>query len=243
MLVDNEPLRAVINSGWTRGSGVLRCDGDDPRLFSTFCPKAIGLKGRKMPDTTLSRCIIIDLKRKKPSDRVEHFRHLDDAELANLRRQAQRWTMDNVATLETAVPELPAGFDNRLGDNWRLMLAIADLAGGEWADQARQAATAIARVAAADMSIGIKLLADIKDIFAITAVDRLPSLALVEALGEIEGHPWADWKGGKLITPNALARLLEPFGIRPGSIRLEDNRVLRGYQRSHFQDAFERYLP
>ena len=243
MLVDNEPLRAVINSGWTRGSGVLRCDGDDPRLFSTFCPKAIGLKGRKMPDTTLSRCIIIDLKRKKPSDRVEHFRHLDDAELANLRRQAQRWTMDNVATLETAVPELPAGFDNRLGDNWRLMLAIADLAGGEWADQARQAATAIARVAAADMSIGIKLLADIKDIFAITAVDRLPSLALVEALGEIEGHPWADWKGGKLITPNALARLLEPFGIRPGSIRFEDNRVLRGYQRSHFQDAFERYLP
>ena len=29
---------------------------------------------------------------------------------------------------------------------------------------------------------------------------------VVEALGEIEGHPWADWKGGKLITPNALAR-------------------------------------
>ena len=163
--------------------------------------------------------------------------------MANLRRQAQRWTRDNVATLETAVPELPAGFDNRLGDNWRLMLAIADLAGGEWADQARQAATAIARVVTADVSIGIKLLADIKDIFDFTAVDRLSSLELVEALGEIEGHPWADWKRGKLITPNALARLLEPFGIRPSSIRHEDNRVLRGYQRSHFQDAFERYLP
>ena len=99
-----------------------------------------------MPDTTLSRCIIIDLKRKKPSDRVEHFRHLDDAGLANLRRQAQRWTRDHVVTLETAVPELPAGFENRLGDNWRLMLAIADLAGSEWANQARQAAISIARV-------------------------------------------------------------------------------------------------
>jgi hypothetical protein len=67
------------------------------------------------------------------------------------RDRTPRWTtlMDNVATLETAVPELPAGFDNRFGDNWRLMLAIADLAGGEWADQARQAATAIARVVAA----------------------------------------------------------------------------------------------
>jgi Protein of unknown function (DUF3631) len=243
MLVDNEPLRAIINSGWTRGSGVLRCDGEkEPRLFSTFCPKAIGLKGRKMPDTTLSRCIIIDLKRKKRSDRVEHFRHLDDAGLANLRRQAQRWTRDNVATLETAVPELPAGFDNRLGDNWRLMMAIANLAGGEWLDRARRAAISIARVGT-HMSIGTKLLADIKDIFATRAVDRLPSLDLVEALGEIEGHPWADWKGGKLITRNALAHLLEPFGIRPSSIRLEDNRVLRGYQLSHFQDAFERYLP
>ena len=45
------------------------------------------------------------------------FRHLEDAGLANPRRQAQRWTRDNVATLETAVPELPAGFDNRLSDN------------------------------------------------------------------------------------------------------------------------------
>jgi len=53
----------------------------------------------------------------------------------------------------------------------------------------------------------------------------------------------ADWKGNKLIAPNDLARLLEPLGIGPGSIRLEDNRVLRGYQLSHFQDAFERYLP
>jgi hypothetical protein len=133
-------------------------------------------------------------------------------------------------------------FDNRLGDNWRLMLAIADLAGGEWPDRARRAAISIARVGT-HMSIGTKLLADIKDIFAIRAVDRLPSLDLVEALGEIERHPWAHWKGGKLITQNALAHLLEPFGIRPGSIRLEDNRVLRGYQLGHFQDAFERYLP
>src|SRR6516162_2519223 len=123
----------------------------------------------------------------------------------------------------------------------RAIINSGVLVGGEWPHRARQAATAIARVGI-DMSIGTKLLADIKDIFAIRAVDRLPSLELVEALGEIEGHPWADWKGDKL-TQNALAHLLEPFGIRPGSIRLEDNRVLRGYQLSHFQDAFERYLP
>jgi hypothetical protein len=139
LLVHNEPLRTVINSGWTRGSGVPRCAGGvkTPHLFPTFCPKAIGMKGRKLPDTTMSRCIIIEIKRKKPSDRVEHFHHLDDPELANLRRRAQRWTMDNIATLKAAEPELPTGFDNRLGDNWRLMLAIADVAAGEWPDLAR----------------------------------------------------------------------------------------------------------
>jgi hypothetical protein len=56
VLVENEALRAVINSGWTRGSGVVRCIGDnnEPHLFPTFCPKVIAMKGRRLPDTTLS---------------------------------------------------------------------------------------------------------------------------------------------------------------------------------------------
>jgi Protein of unknown function (DUF3631) len=244
LLVHNQPLRAVINSGWTRGSGVLRCAGGDktPRVFQTFCPKAIGMKGRELPDTTMSRCIGLEMKRKKRSDRVDHFRHLDDAELAELRRKALRWTTDNIATLEAAVPEMPAGFDNRLGDNWRLMLAIADSVGGEWPDQARQAATAIAKVADAGMSVGVKLLVDIKDIFAGRAVRRITSAELVEALVEIEGHPWADWKGGKPITQNGLARQLAPFGIVSSNIRVGVDRVAKGYQVAQFQDAFERYL-
>jgi hypothetical protein len=244
LLADNEPLRAVINSGWTRGSGVLRCVGDDktPHRFPTFCPKVIGLKGRKLPDTTLSRAIIIELKRKKPSDRVEHFRHLDDAEFASLRRQALRWTMDNIATLETAVPKLPAGFDNRIGDNWRLMIAIADLAGAEWPDQARQAATVIVKVNASDRSIRVQLLADIRDIFATKSVDRIPTTELIAALVDIDSHPWAEWKNGKGITDSGLAKLLAPLHIVSGTIRVGVDRTPKGYQLGHFQDAFERYL-
>ena len=64
ILINNEPLRSVVNSGWTRGSCVPRCIGDDntPHAFPTFCAKAIGMKGRKLPDTTLSRSIIIEMK-------------------------------------------------------------------------------------------------------------------------------------------------------------------------------------
>ena len=87
LLVDNDPLRAVINSGWTRGAGVLRCIGDDstPHSFPTFCPKIVGMKGRKLPDTTLSRSIIVEMRRKRPGDNAEHFRSIDDAGLAELR--------------------------------------------------------------------------------------------------------------------------------------------------------------
>jgi hypothetical protein len=86
ILINNEPLRAVVNSGWTRGATVPRCIGDDkvPHAFPTFCPKALGMKGKKLPDTTLSRSITIEMKRKHGDENVEHFRAIDDAGLADL---------------------------------------------------------------------------------------------------------------------------------------------------------------
>src|SRR5262249_29964765 len=116
ILIDNEPLRSVINTGHTRGGAVPRCIGDDkvPHAFPTFCPKAIGMKGRKLPDTTLSRCIIIEMKRKKRGESVRHFRVVDDDSLRRLREQARRWADDNGEALKGAEPVMPAGFDDRL---------------------------------------------------------------------------------------------------------------------------------
>jgi hypothetical protein len=161
ILVNNEPLRSVINSGWTRGASVPRCIGDEriPHAFPTFCPKAIGMKGRKLPDTTLSRCITIELKRKRSDERVEHFRAIDDAGLEELRRQALRWSTDNAESLNGTEPQMPPGFDNRLGDNFRLLLAIADLAGGQWPEQAREAAQTLSG-ASDTASTAARLLAD-----------------------------------------------------------------------------------
>ena len=109
--VQNEDLRTVVNSGWTRGQGVLRCEGDDHelKLFPTFCPKAVGLKGKKLPDTTASRAIVIELKRKLVGENVVDFRHVDDPGLHALRRQLLRWANDNVGALFSASPPLPPG--------------------------------------------------------------------------------------------------------------------------------------
>ena len=243
ILVNNEPLRAVVNSGWTRGAVVPRCIGDDktPHAFPTFCPKALGMKGRKLLDTTLSRCIDIELKRKRAGEKVEHFRSIDDAGLEELRQQALRWSIDNAESLKGAEPKMPAGFENRLGDNYRLLLAIADLAGGEWPERARQAAQRISGTADTT-SAGTRLLAAIRAAFDQTVGGDLSSAELVAKLTAEPDSEWAEWRSGKPITQAQLARLLRPFGVAPCPVRIRDQQV-RGYRRQQFVESWERYLP
>jgi len=83
------------------------------------------MKGRRLPDTTLGRAIIVEMKRKSPGEAAQDFRHIDDAGLARLRRQLHRWSIDNAA-LADALPEMLPGFRNRVAANWNLLLAIAE---------------------------------------------------------------------------------------------------------------------
>ena len=249
ILINNEALRAVINSGWTRGSCVPRCIGDEktPHAFPTFCPKAIGMKGKRLPDTTLSRSIIIEMRRKKAGENIPaHFRSIDDAGLAELRRRALRWATDNGEKLEDAEPIMPPGFDNRLGDNWHLLLAIADSAGGEWPSKARTAGVRLSKVADVT-SIGVQLLAAVKAAFdgadGLNPLERISSAELAETVGADASSPFSEWKGGKPITQAQLARALKPFRIAPEVIRLPGGGTIRGYVRSQFEDEWERYLP
>jgi hypothetical protein len=139
---DKAELRSVINSGHVRGQGVIRCVTDEhkPEVFPTFCPKAIGMVGRKLPATTLGRSIIVELRRRIRDEPIEKFAHKDDTELAVLRRRLSRWAMDNAGTLRDAKPSMPEAFINRRVDNWRILLAIADLCSDaeEWGDKARR---------------------------------------------------------------------------------------------------------
>jgi hypothetical protein len=128
-----------------------------------------------------------------------------------------------------------------VADNWAPLLAIADVAGGEWPQRARRALQAIQRTVEDD-SVRVQLLADIRAIFAEHKIDRLKSDKLIEALIAIEGRPWAEWKAGKPLSQNGLARLLKPLKIRPGTKRFPGENTAKGYYLSDFDDAFSRYL-
>jgi len=242
---DKAALRGVINSGHARGQGVVRCVGRDektPELFTTFCAKAIGMVGQKLPPTTKGRCIIVELRRRKPTELVERFAHKDDAELAQLRSRLLRWSMDNEDALRGVEPLMPPDLDNRRADNWRLQFAIADLAGGDWGDQAR--ATGLRLEGKADKrTIGSRLLADIKTVFDADGGHCMHSAVLLAELVKDPERPWVEFTHGKPLTQGRLARLLGHYGIISQSVRPPDLKTGRGYYRAQFEDAWERYLP
>jgi 5S rRNA maturation endonuclease (ribonuclease M5) len=242
--IDNEPLRAVYNSGWTRGAGVPRCIGDDhtPKLFKTFCPKVLGLKGKKLPDTTLSRAIIIEMKRKLPNERVEDFAHEDNETFAALRRKLARWSVDHAEALVKTMPGFPAGFHNRVRANSWLMLAIAEAAGGDWPATARTAAEEAEAVITA-ASAAIELLAAIKAVFEEDGGEAITSAALVGKLTADPESRWHEWKGaGKPLTQKQLAGLLRPFGVTSETLHPVGQKDAKGYKRERFKEVWERYL-
>lgn len=240
---DNEELRGILNSGHRRGGKTLRCEGDNNavRSFNTFAPVATGGIG-KLPGTLEDRSIPITLQKRKITEPVADFRGDRVGHLHDLASQAARWTLDNTTPLSNHDPDIPDGIFNRLADNWRPLLAIADIAGGDWPQTARLVAVAISDRGDDAETTKIKLLSDIRQIFDAEGESKLPSKHLAERLADMEDRPWPEWKSGKPISAPQVARLLKPFGITPGTIRWSTD-TAKGYRLESFAETFARYLP
>lgn len=254
-----EAMRGLLNSGFRRGGAYRLCVGEDrePHDFPTFCPKAIAGIG-KLPDTVADRSITIALRRKAPNETVKPFRRRDvEPEAAPLRELCEAWALQAAERLRAHRPVLPAELNDRQADICEPLLAVADLAGGEWPERARKALVELCTgEAAADDSIGVKLLADCRlvldgkdhavpgaDAPSPSSVERISSRELAERLGAMEQRPWAEWgRGAKPITAPQVARLLGRHGIVPRNIR-DGKDVFKGYLAADFTDAWARYLP
>jgi hypothetical protein len=117
---------------------VIRSVGDEyePRCFPVFAPMVIAAIGNQA-ETIEDRSIIIELQRKKASERTESFRTDRAGEAGLLARQCARWTADNIFDLGAADPDMPDALYNRAADNWRPLLAVADAIGGSRPESGR----------------------------------------------------------------------------------------------------------
>jgi putative DNA primase/helicase len=241
-LKDNDAVRGILNSGHRFGGRVIRCDSEsnEPRAFNVFGAVAIAMIG-DLPDTLNDRSIKIELRRAKPGELMKQFRHDRASDLEMLACRARRWADDHRMAAGEADPKTD-GLFNRVADNWRPLFAIADVAGGSWPELVRSAAAESCR-GGDEQSMRALLLSDIRDVFKGRQTDRLPSAVLAEALGTMEGRPWAEWgRTGKPMTANGLAGQLRHFKIAPGTIRTEHG-TPKGYYLRSFADLFDRYLP
>jgi hypothetical protein len=245
----SEDLRALINSGFRRGNTVGRMVGEgaamQPKEFDIFAPVVLAGIG-SLPDTVLDRSVIIHMRRRKRSERVQPLRYARVSPAAALlRRRLEAWAYRSAEMLSTTEPEMPPGIVDRPADTWEPLLVVADVAGGAWPRRARAACLHLyAERSTDDSSIGVALLRDVRSILepaGKTPIDEMFSTEIVEKLNTLDEAPWPGWRNGAGFRARDLADGLRAFGISSKNIRIGETQR-KGYERADFADAWTRYV-
>jgi Protein of unknown function (DUF3631) len=227
------------NGSFDRGQAVVSKmvpvpgGGYEPRDFPIWAPQALaGIKLEEVLEPeTVSRSILIRMRRKAKYEVVARLRRSGGKDLAELASKTARWATDHVIALEAAEPAVPKWLDDRDNDSWLPLFAIAEKAGADWPARLERAARSLLSRdadddAVEDDTIDIQLLRDIRLIFAARANPDtgewpavLTSEDILGGLYAIEGGPWSEFKSGRPLTGNQLSRLLKPFRVLPGTVK------------------------
>lgn len=241
---DNEEIRGLLNAGHRRGAVAGRCvvKGKiiETEEIPAYCALALAGLGN-LPDTILSRSIVIRMRRRAPGETVEAYRRRVHGPAGfDLRDAISAWAKAVEEQAVTLWPEMPGDIKDRDADVWEALLAIADLAGGEWPARARVAAVTLVTLSKESTpSLGVKLLQDLRGVF--THDEQIATKEILEKLHAIDESPWGDLRG-KPLDERGLAARLRPYEIKPTTIRIMAG-TKKGYRKSDFADAWSRYLP
>jgi hypothetical protein len=241
----NEDLRGLLNAGHQRNRPMLRWDvtSRSAEQLNTFAMALLAAIG-ELPDTIMDRAVIIRMRRRAPGEQVDPCRTRRDAPpLHDLRDRLASWARAHLQELQHAAPAMP--LEDRAADTWEPLVAIADLAGGDWPARAREAAATMTQAEAQqeeDTAAGVRLLADLRQVVQPADAEALYTSTILDALHQLEDAPWADWYGHPLAT-RELAKLLRPYQVESKNIREHGGAPRKGYVRADLQDAWTRYVP
>lgn len=242
---ENEELRGLLNAGHRRGAVAGRCvvkgKAIETEEIPAYCAVAMaGLGG--LPDTLLSRSVVVRMKRRAPDEIIEPFRRREHEPIGHrLRDRLADWAAAVWHEVRDMRPLMPEGVDDRDADIWEPLLAVADAAGGAWPERARVSAVSLVSDSKGNReSLGVRLLADVREVFP-SGAETIASVELLSLLHEIDDAPWADLRG-KPLDSRGLSRRLGDFGVSPRQVRV-GSRTMKGYRREDFYDAWARYLP
>jgi len=211
----------------------------------------------------MTRCIRVGMQRKPKGAAVERFSgNWHRTEGAPLVHGLVSALMPRAGSLLVARPVLPSELGDRAWDIWEPLIAIADEAGGRWPDRARAACLHFATGSQRRSELTLPELV-IRDVFTLyeefKATDmksdvvqmgphdgpplvddeHVSSQALVVAMCQRDEWPYGDLRRG--FNVHRLARILEPFEIKPTKFRHKGTAAqARGYRWADFQTEWSK---
>ncbi len=101
-------------------------DNHEPKRFDVWGAKALaGIALEKhLPDATMSRAVIFNMRRKLPDEKVERLRHAEPGLFDRLASMLARFADDYREMARTARPELPVALSDRAQDIWEPLMAL-----------------------------------------------------------------------------------------------------------------------
>lgn len=239
---NNEEIRGLLNAGHRRHGVAGRCVLQGGKVVTEEIPAycAVALAGLgDLPDTILSRCVIVRMRRRAPNEVVEPYRRRVHADAGDaLRLQLESWAA-SLTKIGDPWPTMPPSVNDRDADIWEALLSIADAAGAKWPKRAHDAAVAlVAESKGTTPSLGLRLLADLRQVFG--SKESMSTDSIINALCVLDESPWGDIRG-KPIDARGIAHRLGVYGIKAKGLRFGDH-TLRGYSRSDMHESWQRYL-
>jgi len=248
----HEDVRGLLNAGHRKGAVAGRCVAYGREIATEELPAycALALAGiGDLPDTILTRSVIVQMRRRAPDEVIEPFRpRLVTPEGHRLRDRLAAWAAGIAPRITGQWPEMPPSVTDRHADVWEALLVVAEICGKHWVADARVSAVTLVTLSqeeGREASLGLRLLADMRAVMG-DSTEAKSTEEILQALHEAPESPWKDIRG-KPLTDRQLAKRLRGYRIHPKVLRTKTDLrgksvTVRGYERADFVDAWKRYL-
>jgi hypothetical protein len=262
----NQDLEEIYNAGHVKRTafvGRVEKVGEElvEKLFSTFCPKVLALKGKIKNDSLQDRVIEIRLERAAKSDLENDFWDTLSSQpeifVPCVRRFVRAVTDSLDAFKAHRHPNLPEFSNGRTKQNWKPLWILAELAGDDWCGKLEDAIDECEEEAQRELSFTDYLLKALKRFCEayqkrpgvltrkLEQRDLIPTeeiLSPTTGLNADKEAPWMTKSEG--LTAERLGRELRGFpAVKKIQRRINvGQKPVRGYSCKALSKVFERYV-
>ena len=227
----SEVLRELLNAGIDRNAKVVRCGGerrDQIQEFKVYSPKVIALIG-ELDGVLADRCLPIFMKWKTQSDPVEPYRsRIVEPKGKLISEELEQWATNNADRVADVYDHMEtfAIENDRMAELLLPLQAVLKVVDAGRLPELEQYAKALDECDAQSEreTPGVQLLLACREIFAVKFAKAkkggtrfLATTELIEKLVQRDQERWAHWPRGRQISPEAIANLLRPYGVRSGA--------------------------